>query len=135
MVRQSILVNSRIVFTDQARQDLVDNRVDDRIVMVINALATKHTLEVTVLRSGHGRYVRGTNRVSNHIVGRGMDIGSIDGVPVRSSNDAARRVVDELLAMPEAYRSTEIGSPWDTDDLETFTDRGHRDHLHVGFDS
>jgi hypothetical protein len=134
-LRNSVLLNPRVTLSDQARQDLIDNRVDNRIVAVIDAIAQKYTLEVNVLRSGHGKYVKGTRRISNHVVGRGMDIRAIDGSSVRSGNTAARLAVDYILSLPLEIRPTELGSPWDTDDAETFTDRGHRDHLHVGFDS
>jgi hypothetical protein len=133
-VRAAVLTNARITLSDQARQDLVANVVDARIVLVINELSKKHTIEVNVLRSGHSKYVKRSSRISNHHVGRGMDIRAVDDQLVSSRNDNAKTAVEEMLNYDTAFRPTELGSPWNTDDPETFTDSGHRDHLHVGFD-
>lgn len=131
---QLVLASGAITLNAQARDDISNARVDQRILAMLLAVSFDHEIEVTVLRSGHSRFVKGTQRLSNHISGRAVDIGAVDGRLVRQSNKAARAILDQLLALPEPIRPTEIGSPWNTDDPETFTDSGHDDHLHIGFD-
>ena len=132
-----ILANPRISLTDRARADLVDGGIDRRLLAVLQRLAKSHTIMVTVLRSGHSQFVKGTDRVSNHIVGRGADIGRVDGQPVSIANPGAIDVLTQALAMPDSIRPTEIGGPIDIDSGDGvigFTDSGHDDHVHLGFD-
>ena len=63
-----------------------------------------------------------------------MDIGSVDGIIVSPSNDKAKELAIALGRLPTPVRPTEIGSPWELDGPEYFTDGDHQDHLHVGFD-
>jgi hypothetical protein len=130
-----VLASGAITLNARSRDDIANGQVDQRILAMLLAVSFEHQIEVTVLRSGHSKYVRGTKRLSNHISGRAADVGIVDGRLVRQSNKAARAIVDQLLALPGPIRPTEIGSPWNTDDPETFTDSGHDDHLHIGFDS
>ena len=63
-----------------------------------------------------------------------MDIGSVDGEIVTPSNEQAKALALALGRLPAPLRPTEIGSPWELEGPEHFTDGGHQDHLHVGFD-
>ena len=133
-----ILANRRISLTDRARADLVEGNIDRRLLAVLQRLAKSHTIMVTVLRSGHSQFVKGTDRVSNHIAGRGADIGRVDGQPVSIANPGALDLLAQALAMPDSIRPTEIGGPIDIDGGDGvigFTDSGHDDHVHLGFDS
>jgi hypothetical protein len=130
-----VLASGAITLNARSRDDIASGLVDQRVLAMLLAVSFDHQIEVTVIRSGHSKYVKGTRRLSNHISGRAVDIGAVDGRLVRQSNKAARSIVDQLLALPGAIRPTEIGSPWNTDAPETFTDSGHDDHLHIGFDS
>ena len=133
-----ILANPRISLTDRARADLVDGGIDRRLLAVLQRLAKSHTIMVTVLRSGHSQFVKGTDRVSNHIVARAADIGRVDGQPVSIANPGALDLLAQALAMPDSIRPTEIGGPIDIDSGDGvigFTDSGHDDHVHLGFDS
>ncbi len=130
-----VLASGAITLSARSRDDIATGQVDQRILGLLLAVSFDHQIEVTVLRSGHSKYVKGTKRLSNHVSGRAVDIGAVDGRLVRQSNKAARSILDQLLALPNPIRPTEIGSPWNTDAPETFTDSGHDDHLHIGFDS
>jgi hypothetical protein len=130
-----VLASGAITLNTRSRDDVASGQVDQRVLALLLAVSFDHQIEVTVLRSGHSKYVKGTKRLSNHVVGRAVDIGIVDGRLVRQSNKAARSIVDQLLALPNPIRPTEIGSPWNTDAPETFTDSGHDDHLHIGFDA
>ena len=131
-----ILANPRITLTDRVRADLIEGGIDRRLLTVLQKLAKGHTISVTVLRSGHSQFVKGTDRVSNHIGGRAADIGRVDGQPVGIANAGALDALAQALAMPDSIRPTELGGPVDTDGDGPigFTDSGHDDHLHIGFD-
>ena len=132
-----ILNNQRITLSPQARDDLENDLVDGRVLAVLLRIARTHTISVGVLISGHSRYVKGTDRVSNHVGGRAADIFRVDGVPVNGTSDATYDALNLVLALPAAIRPDEIGGPWDVDGgagVVGFTDPGHRDHIHIGFD-
>lgn len=131
-----IVNNPRISLSERAKADLLEGGVDRRLLAVLQRVAKTHTISVTVLRSGHSQFVKGTDRVSNHIVGRAADIGRVDGQPVSESNTAALDVLAQALALPESIRPTELGGPIDIDGDGPigFTDSGHDDHVHIGFD-
>jgi hypothetical protein len=103
---------------------------------VLAALATlvrEHTIGVSVIRTGHSRYVAGTRRVSNHYHARAVDISMVDGRPVGPGNDAARAAVAEVAA---AVHPDELGSPFAQLSGRIpghFSDAAHHDHLHLGW--
>ena len=134
---ESLAVNPRLMQSENARADLVAGLVDLRVVAVLGQALEKHRIEVTVFVTGHSRYVKGTSKVSNHVDGRAVDIASVDGAEVSPTNAAARALIDELFALDQPVRPTELGGPWDVDGPEGvgFTDSGHSAHLHVGFDA
>ena len=132
-----VLANPRITFSAQARDDLENDLVDGRVLAVLQRIARSHTISVSVFVSGHSRYVKGTDRVSNHVGGRAADIVRVDGSPVSATSDATYDALNLTLALPANIRPDEIGGPWDVDGgagVLGFTDPGHRDHIHIGFD-
>ena len=131
-----LLANARLTLSESARADLAAGTVDSRVIAVLARILMKHRVEVSTLITGHGRFVRGTTKVSNHVGGRAADIVSVDGQDVSPSSGATRALMDELFAFPESVRPTEIGGPWDLDgsDGVGFTDSGHATHLHLGYD-
>lgn len=118
-----------------ARADLIAGVVDPRVVAALAAAVVDHRIEVSVIRTGHSQFVSGTDRVSNHFHGRGVDISSVDGAAVSASNAAALRLAVAFLTADPSIRPDELGSPWP--DLKafpgTFTDADHADHLHLGY--
>jgi hypothetical protein len=88
---------------------------------------------VSCIRTGHSRYVKGTDRLSNHTVWRAVDVDQVDGQPVSSSNAAARELARWIGAGGAGVAPSEVGSPWAFGARPWFTDPGHQDHLHVGF--
>ena len=133
-----ILTNRAIVLSDRARADINAGIVDPRVLGSLGAVAKRYTIEVTTLRSGHSRYVKGTTRDSNHYYGRGADISKVNGIAVTKSNQAALALANYFLTLPGDIRPTEVGSPWFGDgsgaDVSVFSDEGHDDHIHIGFD-
>jgi hypothetical protein len=131
---RELLMNPRIRLTAAARADIAAGRVDGRVLAALAALAQRHTIGVSVLRSGHSRFVAGTRRESRHYHGRAVDIATVDGRAVGPNNAAARAAVAELATLPQP--PDEVGSPFPQFSGRLpghFTDGDHRDHLHLGW--
>ncbi|MGH2827063.1 MAG: hypothetical protein ACRDKF_08845, partial [Actinomycetota bacterium] len=132
---QSVLDNPRIVLTDLARTDIETGAIDRRVLAVLEALSSRFELSVSVLKSGHGQYVRDTTSYSNHYFGRAVDIFAVNGQLVSPLNSAARELTMWLGQFPVEVRPTEVGSPFgDIVYPGAFSDLYHRDHVHLGFD-
>jgi hypothetical protein len=108
-------------------------RLDRRVRTVLVAAAAQYRIRVSCLRTGHSWYVKGTRRVSNHSVWRGVDVDQVDGRPVSSANIAARRLALWIGRGRAGAQPSEVGSPWRFGGRPWFTDAGHHGHLHVGF--
>lgn len=135
-VAAEVLNSDRIELPDSARWDIEAGRIDVRVLELLARLARDRSLAVTTLASGHPYNVFGIDKVSNHIVGRAVDIWAVDGVPVLEQRDPAGplfALVTQLLA----EGVTELGSPWDLGDPigASFTNTVHQDHLHLGYDA
>ena len=130
-----VLANDNVGLTDSARWDILAGGVDDRVLSVLARLGMEHTLDVTVLATGHPHEVFGSSHVSNHTQGRAVDIWALDGRPVLEQRDPAGPLAT-LARSLLAEGVTELGGPWDLDGPggASFTNLVHQDHLHVGFD-
>jgi hypothetical protein len=114
-------------------RDYRSPRLDRRIRTLLVAAADRQPIRVSCLHSGHSWYVKGTRRISNHSVWRGVDLDQVDGRPVSPSNSAARQLALWIGRGGTGVQPSEVGSPWPFWGRPWFTDPGHRDHLHVGF--
>jgi hypothetical protein len=131
----ALVDHPHLTVTAEARADLLSGTTDPRVVSALAAAVADYRLEVTVIRTGHSQFVRGTERVSNHYHGRGVDIASIDGVPVSVSNQAALRLAVGFLTADGSLRPDEFGSPWPelSQFHGAFSDADHAGHLHLGY--
>ncbi|HJU02949.1 MAG TPA: hypothetical protein VJ966_17275 [Actinomycetes bacterium] len=132
---RAVLDNPRIQLPDSARWDIHRGLVEERLLQLMQAVATHQPYAVTVLVSGHPRNVFGTNRRSNHNVGRAVDLYLVAGHPVvgqRGRGSAAYRLAGWL----DRAGPTELGSPWRFagGGARSFTNTVHQDHIHIGFD-
>ena len=128
-----VLAHPAIALDERAGADLLARRIDSRVTALLLQAAERAPIAVTVFQTGHSYYtVNGT--VSNHSFGRAVDIGAVGGAPVDASNAAAHDLALALGRLDAGARPTEIGTPWRIDEPGYFTDAGHSDHLHVGFD-
>ena len=125
-----------LVLTPWARADLLAGRIDQRVVDFLAWAASRHTISVSVLATGHAKFVRDSNRVSSHWVGRGVDIYAVDGHRVAPGSSVARAFATDVVELAGDVRPHEIGVPWAdlARHVGVFTDEGHRYHLHFGFD-
>jgi hypothetical protein len=131
----SLLGDAKLLLTDLARGDIESGRVDPRVLQILADLSQDHTIAVSVIQSGHSPFVEGTNRYSNHLFGRAVDVYMIDGEGVSPMSASARSAVAWLLALQGPERPTEVGSPFpDLVGPGAFSDASHLDHIHIGYD-
>jgi hypothetical protein len=129
-----LLSNPRVILTPRARGDLEAGFVDPRLVALLAAAADRHVIGISVIASGHTKYVAGTNRVSNHYCGQAADVWMVDGVRVGQASPSARAMAEWIKLLPDGLRATEVGTPWaDLVGGGFFTDAAHQYHLHIGF--
>jgi len=129
-----VLNNPRIVLSANARADLEAGIVDSRLVAVLEAVARRHALAISVFKSGHSIRTR-SGSISNHFYGRAVDIYAVDGIVVSLSNNSARSVLLLILSLPASLRPTEIGHPFgDVEVQGGFSDADHEGHLHLAYD-
>jgi hypothetical protein len=128
----ALLGNSRVVFDAIGIADLQAGRIDPRIVAVLTRLAATHTITVTAMCSDHAKFTSG-GTISRNYLGRGVDIGAIDGVVVGPGNPTAREVAVDLAAFDVSYRPDEVGSPFTIAIPGYYTDGDTQDHVHIAF--
>ena len=86
---ESLLATDAIAFAPAAADDIAHHVADQRLVALLAWIAQRHSIVVTIIRTGHAKYVAGTHKVSNHWYGRAATISEVDGEPV--SARVARR--------------------------------------------
>jgi len=133
-----VLRDPRIVLTPPQRADLRGGLIDPRLVSALAAIARRHTIVITALRSDHStRTVDGN--VSNHSAGRAMDIGAVDGVTCRGTRTGpCAELARELAGVAGPLRASELIYCWDPDgpaDPRGFARADHCDHIHWGMDA
>ena len=136
-----VLADARIELPDSARWDIMRGDIDERLLTTMLDLAGVAPYSVTVLKSGHPRNVFGTDLISGHTRGRGVDIWRIAGEPVVLQQPTKKSEAHDFTAAAlRRFGVPELGSPWDLDgppepgELKpSFTDAVHEDHIHVAF--
>lgn len=140
-VAREVLDDSRIELPDSARWDILRGDIDERLLTTMLDLAGVAPYSVAVLKSGHPRNVFGTDQVSGHTLGRGVDIWKIAGKPVVLQQPSEKSDAHAFTAAAlNDFGVPELGSPWDLDgppqpgeSRPSFTDPVHADHIHVAF--
>lgn len=131
---KAVLDNPRIDLPDSARWDIYRGEISADLLAIMDRLAERFNYSVTVLKSGHPKRVFGTRFVSNHTMGRAVDIWAVGKVPVvrqvADLESLARRFA--RLALDEPLVN-ELGSPWDLG-KDSFSNIVHQDHIHIAFD-
>ncbi|HEY4278608.1 MAG TPA: lytic transglycosylase domain-containing protein [Conexibacter sp.] len=132
---QAVLSSDRIELRPEAVSDVRSGRIDGRLLAVLLTLSQGYTIAgVGPFLTGHSQYTTGGS-VSNHSVGRAVDIGTVNGQLVNDASPAARAMALTIARLPAPIRPTEVGTPFGDISLPGFfNDSEHEDHLHVGFD-
>ena len=133
----SLLQNNSIAFAPAAADDIAGGVADPRLVALLAWMSVRHGIVVSVIKTGHARYVAGTHKESNHWFGRAATIVEVDGRPVTAGSSAAADLWKQLLTAPKAFRPDEVGAPWTAPgrSLRSFSGPDEKTSLHVGFDA
>jgi hypothetical protein len=129
----ALIANPRVVFDAVGIADLRAGRIDPRLVEVLSRIAAAHVIVIGAMCSDHAQFTAG-GAISNHWLGRGADIATIDGVPVDTMNATAREVAADLQSLDPTIRPDEVGSPFAIASPGYFTDADTQDNVHVAFD-
>ncbi|GAC1366619.1 MAG: hypothetical protein NVSMB32_11140 [Actinomycetota bacterium] len=130
---QQLLADPNVILPPDAQKDIMSGVIDQRVIDFLHWAGQHHTIVISVLKTGHTQYVEGTNRVSNHFVGRAADIDVIDGVAVSPGNTVARAFAMDVAALASGGPH-EVGTPWaDLGYPGYFSDAHHQNHLHLGW--
>ncbi len=130
----SVVDDPRIDLPDSAIWDIYSGHTDDALHEVMLDIAERTPYSAIVLKTGHPHNVFGTDRVSNHTVGRAVDIHEVGSELVIDSHDPTSSIYALSEWLVSRLDIREFGSPWRFDDAvaHNFTDEVHHDHIHVG---
>lgn len=130
---RAVLAEPRLRLSAPARLDVSSGRLDDRLLRVLLGLADEHVLDVQLAHTGHIQTVFPTDRLSNHAVGRAVDIRAVDGSLVVDPA-TSRDLLTQVMVRAGELGATEVGAPFDLNGERAgfFTDIVHQDHLHIG---
>jgi hypothetical protein len=130
---REVLANSRIDLPPAARADVLSGQVHDSVLHAMLTLSRSFHLGISVVRSGHPIDVFGTNRPSDHPLGRAFDTWRIDGHAVVDPS-TPRRLVTRYMEAAAAAGSYNVGGPYLLGSApQWFSDNTHHDHVHAGF--
>jgi hypothetical protein len=126
-----VLAESRIRLPFAAKSDVLAGGIHDSVLKMLIELSMVHLVDVSVMRSGHPLHVFGTSRISDHLIGRAVDIWALDSKPlVVPSNHA---LASSAMRLAVAHGAYNVGGPNLPSGQQYFSDRTHRDHIHLGF--
>jgi hypothetical protein len=133
----AVLGNPRIQLTGVQRLDFASGLIDPRVAVLLASIGRAHSLVITALRSDHS-YLTASGFVSNHALGRAVDIGAVDGeLCTGTRTGACGRLAVQLAAIAGPLRSTELIYCFDPDGSaspDAFARADHCDHIHAGYD-
>lgn len=105
---EAVLAEPRIMLPGPSRSDVGTGRMSDPLLRVLLELSQEFTLTVQVMHTGHIQTVFPTDRLSNHAVGRAVDIREIDGQAVVDIGPFDDRQV-RLMRRAAELGATEVG--------------------------
>jgi hypothetical protein len=130
-----VLNDSRLSIYQAGRDDVVNHRINVRVLVLVLYLAEAHgSVTVSSLNSGHRLYSR-PGVVSAHKYGLAVDIAALGGEPILGHQQAGsltERAVRNILLLPVEVRPKQVisllglGGP-------SFPLADHYDHIHVGY--
>jgi hypothetical protein len=133
-----VLTDSRITLPPAAAADIRSGAIHHSALRAMLDLAGSYRMDISVVRSGHPLYVFGTNRPSDHPLGRAFDVWRINGLAVVDPA-TPRRLVESFMRDAAAAGSYNVGGPVQLPGGATanqfFSDDTHHDHVHVGFNT
>ena len=131
----AVLEHDHIELPDSARWDIYRGVIHpDALALLARLADTTGDVGVVVFETGHPYHVFGTDRMSDHLRGRAVDIYRVGGELVVEGRDSKESTTYATVqTLYEDPLKPIIGSPWALDEYggRSFTDPVHRDHLHV----
>ncbi|MCX5384086.1 hypothetical protein [Streptomyces sp. NBC_00083] len=135
---REVLAQSRIELPPASVADIRSGAVHESVLRAMLQLAGTYRLSVSVVRSGHPLDVFGTDRPSDHPLGRAFDVWRINGRVVVDPA-TSRTLITAFMRAAAAAGSYNVGGPVQltggTTANQFFSDDTHHDHVHVGFSS
>jgi hypothetical protein len=135
MLARRTLRDKRVSIYGGGRNDLLQGKIDVRVIVLIRYLAEAHgQVTVSCLLSGHRLFSR-PGVVSHHIYGLAVDIAALGGESIyghQQPGSVTERAVRNMLLLPAEVRPTQVisllglGGP-------SFPLANHDDHIHAGF--
>jgi hypothetical protein len=132
---ERVLKDERIQIYWGGREDIKADRIDVRILVLLEYLAQAHgQVTVSCLESGHGFYAR-PGVVSAHMYGLAVDIAALGNVSMtghQQPGSVTETAVRNVLLLPSELRPLQVisllglGGP-------SFPLANHYDHIHVGY--
>ena len=130
-----LLTDPNVSIYEGGRNDIVQNKVDVRVLTVIAYLReTFGQVTVTSLISGHRLYAR-PGVISAHVSGHALDIAGLGDTPIQGHQEPGgitERAVREILFLPAEVMPRQVisllgmGGP-------SFPMADHYNHIHIGF--
>ena len=128
-----VLTSRRIALPPAARADIASGTVHDSVLGAMLTVSRRWPIGVSVVRSGHPIDVFGTDRPSDHPLGRAFDTWRIADHPVVRPT-TPRVLVRAYMEALAAAGSYDVGGPvLPGAPPQYFSDRTHHDHVHAGF--
>ena len=131
---QQVLSNQRIRLPPAAAADIAAGNLRPKPMQALLALARDYDIDVSIVFKPHPDNVFATNRLSDHTRRRAWDIWAVNGQAViaESTPDA---LIDGFLRAAKDAGAYNIGGPRLLSGAGYFSDRTHRDHCHIAFNS
>jgi hypothetical protein len=130
-----LLADPRVQIYGGGRDDLLADRVDVRVVVMIQYLAESYgEVSVSSLFSGHRKYAR-PGVVSAHIFGQAVDISSVGGISIYGNSGPGgitEKAVRSILMLPVEVQPRQVISLLGLGGA-SFPLANHADHIHVGY--
>jgi hypothetical protein len=130
-----LLHDSRVDIYAGGRQDLLLDRVDVRVIVLIRYLAESYgQVTVSCLVNGHRLYAR-PGVVSAHIYGLAVDVSGLAGRPIAGNQEPGgltEHAVRDILLLPREVQARQVISLLGLGGA-SFPLANHWDHIHVGF--
>jgi hypothetical protein len=130
-----VLNSAHIALPPAAHADVASGKVHDSVLEAMLAVSHRWPIGVSVVRSGHPLDVFGTDRPSDHPLGRAFDTWRIAGHAIVHPS-TPRSLVAAYMEALAAAGSYNVGGPVLLGTPpQYFSDRTHHDHVHAGFSS
>lgn len=130
-LEEDVLGSARIRLPHSAHADVLGGGIHASVLRTLLDLSASHVVDVSVMQSGHPKYVFGTRRLSDHPQGRAVDIWALDGRPL--GLPANHALATNAMRFAVTHGAYNVGGPELLRGPQFFSDRTHQDHIHLGF--